>query len=114
MNHLKSVSRIVPYLYYIVVVAFWFTIVNRSQGLTAYPILLLGIPFIWQIIKPNKKLNFLLGITFVCLSSYVIMAYIFRLTDSFEQSFLVYFGTFVVANFFMALWIVRNSLSKTF
>jgi hypothetical protein len=114
MNHLKSLSKFVPCLYYIAVVAFWFTMVNRTEGVTAYPILLFGIPFLWQIIKPNRNLNFVLGITFVCLSSYLILAFLFNLIDSVNAKYLLYFGLFVVANFLMALWMVRNSLNRTF
>lgn len=114
MKQLKSISRFVPYLYFMTLVAFWFTLVNRTEGLVAYPILLFGIPFLWQIIKPNKKLNFVLGITFVCLSSYLIVAYIFSLMNSIGAHFLLNSGLFVLGNFIMALWIIKNSLNKTF
>jgi hypothetical protein len=93
--------------------------VNKNQGLTAYPILLFGIPFLWQLIKPNKKLNFSLGITFVCISSYLILAYlsdifnIVSISDTFK-SFIVLGGLFVLTNFLMSLWMIRNSMKKAF
>ncbi|OUR99345.1 hypothetical protein A9Q86_12280 [Flavobacteriales bacterium 33_180_T64] len=119
MEKISKYSRFVPYLYFLAVIAYWFTHVNRSVGITAYPILLFGIPFLWQLIKPNNKLNFSLGITFVCLSSYMILAY---LSDLFNivtlsiqtKQFMVFGGAFVVANFVMALWMIRNSLNRSF
>ena len=119
MKTLNKYSKYLPYLYFIAVVAYWFTDVNRSEGITAYPILLFGIPFLWQVLKPNKKLNFALGITFVCLSSYLILAY---LSDVFNiisftnnaKSFMFYGGLFVSVNFIMALWIIRNSIKGSF
>jgi hypothetical protein len=119
MKLINQYSRIIPYLYFIAVIAYLFTDVNRSEGITAYPILLFGIPFLWQIIKPNKKLNFTLGITFVCISSYLILAYLSDVLDivSFSnkaKSFMIYGGLFVSSNFVMALWIIRNSLKRSF
>lgn len=119
MKLINQYSRIIPYLYFIAVIAYLFTDVNRSEGITAYPILLFGIPFLWQIIKPNKKLNFTLGITFVCISSYLILAYLSDVFDivSFSnkaKSFMIYGGLFVSSNFVMALWIIRNSLKRSF
>ncbi|WP_298895549.1 hypothetical protein [uncultured Psychroserpens sp.] len=118
MQTISKYSKFVPYLYFLAVIAYWFTDVNRSEGLTAYPILLFGIPFLWQLIKPNKKLNFTLGITFVCLSSYLILAYlsdIFNIVSlSLAKQFIVYGGIFVIANFVMALWMIRNSLNRSF
>ena len=119
MKLINKYSKFIPYLYYIVVIAYLFTDVNRSEGITAYPILLFGIPFLWQVLKPNKKLNFALGITFVCVSSYLILAYLSDIFDivSFTKnanSFMVYGGLFVSANFIMALWIIRNSLKRSF
>ncbi|WP_298902663.1 hypothetical protein [uncultured Psychroserpens sp.] len=119
MQTISKYSKFVPYLYFLAVIAYWFTNVNKSEGLTAYPILLFGIPFLWQLIKPNKRLNFTLGITFVCLSSYLILAY---LSDMFNivnvsnlaKQFMVYGGIFVIANFIMALWMIRNSLNRSF
>ncbi len=119
MKILNKYSKFIPYLYFIAVIAYWFTDVNRSEGITAYPILLFGIPFLWQVLKPNRKLNSALGITFVCISSYLILAYLSDVFDivSFSRnakSFMIYGGLFVSANFFMALWIIRNSLRKSF
>lgn len=119
MNFINKYYKFIPYLYYIAVIGYWFTDVNRSEGLTAYPILLIGIPFIWQLIKPNKQLNFSLGIIFVCLSSYLILAYLSDLFNIINLSastkaFIIYGGLFVICNFLMALWMVRNSLKKAF
>ncbi|MCB0444677.1 MAG: hypothetical protein R2812_07400 [Gelidibacter sp.] len=119
MKMISKYSKFIPYLYYITVIAFWFTDINRSEGITAYPILLFGIPFVWQLIKPNNKLNFSLGITFVCLSSYMILAYlsdlmhIITISDT-AKRFMLYGGLLVVTNFIMALWMIRNSIKKKF
>ncbi len=119
MKLINKYSKFIPYLYFIAVIIYWFTDVNQSGGITAYPILLFGIPFIWQLIKPNGKLNFSLGIVFVCISSYLILAY---LSDLFNivnisnstKTFIIYGGIFVTTNFMMALWMVRNSIKKAF
>jgi len=119
MKVISKYSKFIPYLYFIAVIIYRFTDINRSDGLTAYPILLFGIPFLWQLIKPNEKLNFSLGITFVCISSYMILAYLFDLLNIVNLSydtkrFLILGGFFVVANFVMALWMIRNSIKKAF
>ena len=119
MDVLNKYSKYIPYLYFITIIAYWFTGVNKSEGLSAYPILLFGIPFLWQIIQPNKRLNFTLGIVFICLSSYLILAYlsdIFNIISWSERAktFLFYGGLFVVGNFIMSLWIIRNSIKKVF
>ncbi|MDG5492660.1 hypothetical protein [Psychroserpens sp. SPM9] len=119
METISNYSKYVPYFYFLTVIAYWFTDLNKSFGLTAYPILLFGIPFLWQLIKPNRKLNFTLGITFVCLSSYMILAYlsdilnIVSLSDQVKQ-WLLFSGLFIVGNFVMALWMIRNSLNRKF
>lgn len=119
MKTIGKYSKFIPYLYYIAVTAYWFTQVNKSEGITAFPILLFGVPFVWQLIKPNEKLNFALGITFVCLSSYMILAYVFdrlnvfTISDSTKQ-FLMFGGLFIVTNFIMALWMIRNSIKRSF
>ncbi|MBR9914074.1 MAG: hypothetical protein GYB32_04495 [Algicola sp.] len=119
MERFNTYSKFVPYLYFLVVIAYWFTDLNKSEGIKAYPILLFGIPFLWQLIKPNNKLNFTLGMTFVCLSSYMILAYlsdVFNIVNLSIQTkqFVFYGGLFVVANFIMALWMIRNSLNRSF
>lgn len=119
MKMISKYSKFIPYFYFIALIAYGFTIVNRSEGITAYPILLVSIPFAWQLIKPKPKLNFSLGITFVCLSSYLILVYIadrfhiVSLTAKTNQ-FLIYDGFIVGLNFIMALWIIRNSLKRCF
>jgi hypothetical protein len=119
MHTISKYAKFVPYLYFLSIIAYWFTNINKSVGISAYPILLFGIPFLWQLIKPNRKLNFSLGIVFVCLSSYLILAYLFDLlniinwTES-SKKLLFYGGLLVVGNFVMSLWIVRNSIKKVF
>ncbi|WP_027138671.1 hypothetical protein [Gaetbulibacter saemankumensis] len=116
MKLLNKYSKYIPYLYFIAATAYVFTAVNKTRGITAYPILLFGIPFLWQIIKPTKKLNFTLGITFVCLSSYLLLAYLldlFRLVPITSNSTFVG-GLIVIINLLMALWIIRNSLKRSF
>lgn len=119
MQTISKYSKFIPYLYFLAVIVYWFTDINRSEGLTAYPILLFGIPFVWQLIKPNNKLNFSLGIIFVCLSSYMILAYlsdIFHIVNITENTkrFLILGGFFVVSNFIMSLWMIRNSIKRSF
>jgi hypothetical protein len=119
MHTISKYAKFVPYLYFLSIIAYWFTDINKSLGISAYPILLFGIPFLWQLIKPNRKLNFSLGIVFVCLSSYLILAYLSDLlniinwTES-SKKLLFYGGLLVVGNFVMSLWIVRNSIKKVF
>lgn len=98
---------------------YWFANINRTDGISAYPILLFGIPFVWQLIKPSRKLNFSLGIVFVCLSSYLIVAYLFDLLNiihwtEYSKKLLFYGGLLVIGNFIMSLWIVKNSIRKEF
>ena len=119
MNAISKYTKFIPYLYFISIVAYWFTIINKSEGISAYTILLFGIPFLWQLIKPNRELNFSLGIIFVCLSSYLVVAYIFNLLDIMNWSesskrLLFYGGGLVAGNFIMSLWIIRNSIKKVF
>ena len=119
MNTFSNYSKFTPYFYFLTVIVYWFTDVNKSEGINAYPILLFGVPFLWQLIKPNKKLNFTLGITFVCLSSYLILAYLSDVLDivTLKESakrFLLFGGVFVFLNFIMAVWIIRNSLKRAF
>lgn len=119
MATLSKYSKFIPYFYFIAITAHWFTSVNASNGITAYPILMFAIPFVWQLIKPNRNLNFSLGIVFVCLSSYMILAY---LTDALHivtisnsaKHFMLLGGLFVITNFIMSLWIIRNSVKKVF
>lgn len=119
MDLIKNYTKFIPYLYFIAVIIYWFTDVNKSNGITAYPILLFGIPFLIQLLRPNEKLNFSLGITFVCLSSYMILAYLFDLLNivrlSYEtKGFLIMGVFFIIGNFVMALWMIRNSIKKAF
>lgn len=119
MIKISKYTKYIPYLYFLSVITYWFTDVNKNIGVSAYLILLFAIPFVWQLIKPSRKLNFTLGIVFVCLSSYSILAYlvdflnIISWSESLKQ-LLFYGGILVVANFVMALWMVRNSIRKVF
>lgn len=118
MKMINKYANFIPYLYFIAVTAYWFTDINRSDGISAYPILLFGIPFLWQIIKPNKRLNFTLGITFACLSSYLIIAYLSDILNmsslTIAKGFIFYGGLFVLTNFVMSIWIIRNGFKRTF
>lgn len=119
MNTISKYTRFVPYLYFISVIGYWFTAVNKTEGISAYIILLLGIPFAWQLIKPNRQLNFSLGIVFVCLSSYILFAYISDLLNlikwsDYAKGVLFYGGLLVIGNLVMSLWIIRNSIKKVF
>ena len=119
MTLINRYTKYIPYLYFIIVTAYWFTAVNKTEGITAFPILILAIPFLWQLIKPNKTLNFSLGITFMCLSSYLIIAHLAHIVNA--ASFIlsatnmsIFSWIFVLANFVMALWIIRNSIKTSF
>ena len=118
MKMFNKYANMIPYLYFIAVTIVWFTVINRTEGLTAFPILLFGIPFVWQILKPSKKLNFSLGITFICLSSYLIVASIANLFDitsaMVAKGLIIYGGIFLALNFVMSAWIIRNSYKHTF
>ncbi|MBF8148307.1 hypothetical protein ITJ86_00265 [Winogradskyella sp. F6397] len=119
MNTLSKYTKFIPYLYFLSIIVYWFTNMNKLEGISAYPILLFGIPFLWQLIKPSRKLNFSLGIIFVCLSSYLILAYLSDLLNIIHwtetsKNLLFYGGLLVVGNFVMSLWIVRNSIKKVF
>ena len=123
MELLHKYSKHIPYLYFIAFIGFWFTLTNRASGIIAYPILLFGIPFLWQLFRPNKYSNFLLGIYTHCILGifFIVLAFYFvstSLTNSFEtypnKHLLLYGGFLIPANFLMALWIVRNSLKRSF
>ena len=113
---LKKLSARIPYLYFIIAAVILFTIFNKNLGWAASPILLFAIPFIWQVLKPNKALNITLGITFSCLSSYAVIAYLLSLgyNTSLTPNIVLYSGIFVILSFLMALWIIKNSLNKSF
>ncbi|NRD20739.1 hypothetical protein HNV08_11825 [Winogradskyella eckloniae] len=119
MQRVLKSSKFIPFIYFLSVVIYWFTILNKSEGISAYPILLFGIPFVWQLIKPSKQLNFSLGIVFVCLSSYLCFAYIFNLLHIFNwteavKKLLFLGGILVVGNLVMSLWMIRNSMTRNF
>ncbi len=114
MKLLNRYSKFIPYFYFLTVIIAWFTYYNKTNGLLAYPILLFAIPFLWQLIKPNKTLNFSLGLSFVCLSSYLIIGYLSNVSilEGFNWSvkaFHLKSTLFVFINFFMSLWIMKHS-----
>jgi len=118
MVKFNKILKLAPYLYFIAVIATWFTVTNKSQGLIAYPILIIVVPFLWQLIKPSNTLNFSLGITTVCLSSYVIIAHMASIIDVAAYALKsnpngLYSWSFVLLNFFMAVGIVRNSIKTS-
>ncbi len=107
-----------PYIYFIIITSCSFTAINKTQGLIAFPILVIVIPFLWLIIKPNRKLNFTLGITFVCLSSYLIIAHLTNILNIASYFFSttkvsIYSWLFIFLNFIMALWIIKNSIKSS-
>lgn len=119
MKFVLQYSKFIPYLYFLAIISYWFTITNKTDGISAFPILLFGIPFLWQLVRPNRELNFILGITFVCLSSYLILIYLsdlFHIIDFLKitENFGITGGILLMINFFMALWIIRNSLRSSF
>ena len=119
MKAISKYTRFIPYLYFISVILYWFTYSNRTEGMSAYPILLFSIPFLWQLIRPNRNLNFSLGIIFVCVSSYMILAYILDILNvvnwfGASSSVLTSIGLIILGNFVMALWMIRNSIQKQF
>ncbi|MEO8932729.1 MAG: hypothetical protein ABI295_00355 [Xanthomarina sp.] len=119
IKSIHKYTKFIPYLYFITAVYYWFTSVNKIEGISAYPILLFAIPFVWQLIKPSKQLNFSLGIVFVCLSSYMILAYLMDVLNIIifsetVKNLMILSGTFVFSNFLMSLWMIRNSMKKAF
>ena len=118
MKSINKIANWIPYLYFISIAIYWFTDLNRSEGISAYPILLLTIPFIWQLLRPNRKLNFYLGICFICLSSYLILGYLSDLWNIppmvLAKGIIIYSGLFVLLNFVMSAWIIRNSFKHNF
>ncbi len=118
MRFINKYANLIPYLYFIAVTGYWFTTINKIDGITAYPILLFAVPFVWQIVKPNIKLNFYLGIIFICLSSYLMLGYFSDVLNIppmvLAKGVIVYGGLFVLLNFIMSAWIVRNSYKGTF
>ena len=111
---INKLIKYIPYLYFILVILYVFTDINQSYGIYAYPILLFGFPILWQLFKPNKKLNFAIGLTFVYISSFLILAYLSDVLgfskQQLAQGFIFYGGLFVLTNLVMAFWIIINSL----
>lgn len=118
MNSLKDFSKYLPHLYFIALAIYGFTYFNRISSLAAYALFILAVPFIWQLIKPSERLNLTLGITSVCLTSYVIVAFLFNLLNIIALSeslkYSVTISCICIASFIMALWMIRNSLKKRF
>ena len=119
MKTLNKYSKLIPYFYFIAVVAYWFTDVNKTEGITAFPILLFSIPFIWQILKPKSKLNHTLGITLVSLKLYFISANIvgfFHMSSMTDRTtdFVIYGGLLVILVSGIKMWIVTNDRRQSF
>ena len=117
MKTILKLINLLPYFYFLGVIAFWFTDVNRLEGILAYPILLLGIPLLWQLIKPNTDRNFSIGVIFFCISSYLMIAHFLNIASVFSwaiflKSVIVSSGLIIGLNLLMSLWIVRNSTNK--
>ena len=109
--------KFIPYFYFTIVALIAFTDINRVNGIYAYPILLILVPILWQLFKPNKILNFALGVTFVYISSFLVLGYISDVlgisSQQIANSFIFYGGIFVLTNFIMSFWIIINSLKRT-
>jgi len=119
MNLIIKYEKYIPYLYFISISIYWFTIANRSEGISAYPILLLGIPFLWQLLKPSRKLNFYLGISFMCISVYLLIGYYINAINLINwnttvENILFFSIALIFGNFLMSLWIIKNSLKRKF
>ena len=114
MISIRQKARFIPYLYFISIIIYWFTDINKHNGSTSY--LILVFPFLWQIIKPNKSLNLTLGVVFICLSSYLILAFLSDIIrmSSLNIKYLFYGSLFVIANFIMSIWILKISLKRTY
>lgn len=118
MKAINKNIKFVPYIYFTIVAIIAFTDINRVNGIYAYPILLIIVPILWQLFKPNKILNFALGVTFVYISSFLVLGYISDILGISSQQiatgFIIYGGIFVLTNFIMSFWIILNSLKRTF
>ncbi|MGV6829950.1 MAG: hypothetical protein ACWA5P_00120 [bacterium] len=117
MKQLKFYANRLPYFYFIALAIYWFSILLGTEVLSAILVLLMCIPFLWQLIKPNRELNFGLGVIFICISSYLIMgslADLFNLPSVVIASRVIIYGSFIaILNFAMSAWIVRNSVKRT-
>lgn len=118
MRLIKKLSALIPYLYFMIIALIAFTDLNRVNGIYTYPILLIIIPILWQLFKPNKILNFTLGVTFAYISSFLVLGYISDVlgisSQKLANGFILYGGLFVLTNFIMSFWIIINSLKRTF
>lgn len=115
----SNTAKYVPYLYFIATIAYCFITLKTTHYVFAYALLALIIPFLWQIIKPNPQLNFKLGLVIICISSYTILAYLLQILHivnfvNISPNTVIYIGSFIFLNFYMALWIIKNSFSKSF
>ena len=117
MKQLKFYANRLPYFYFIGLAIYWFSILLGKEILSAILVLLMSIPFLWQLIKPNRELNFVLGVIFVCISSYLIigsLSDLFNLPSLIIASRVIIYGSFIaILNFVMSAWIVRNSVKRT-
>jgi len=78
MKMISKYASIVPYFYFFIILLFWFTDMSQNIRLILYSIFLLTLPLIWNYIKLNKQLNLSLSITFLCLTSHLVLLYLFQ------------------------------------
>lgn len=117
MKSIAKFAKHIPHWYFITAIIISFTYFNRLSGIWAYPILFLGIPFLWQIIRPSQRLNTILGFSLICISSYLILGYLLEalniISIEYLGDFLKYGIVLVFLGFVMASWIIRNTLRQT-
>lgn len=115
MKTIKKLTKLIPHLYFIAIIVYWFLDIKNNKGASPYLILLLITPFIWQLIKPSRILNIILGSLFILLSSYLILAYlsdivkITEVTTSTKQ-FVIVGGIFMFLNITMSFWLLLKGL----
>ena len=115
MKTIKNYTKFIPHLYFISIISYWFLSIVNNEGASPYLILLLVLPFIWQLIKPNNILNICLGSLFVCLSFYLVLAYlsdVVKITEvgSNTKTFVIVGALFVFSNLIMSVWMLINGI----
>ncbi|WP_034059920.1 hypothetical protein [Lacinutrix jangbogonensis] len=115
MKSIKHLSKYVPHIYFTAIIVYWFLDIRNNEGASPYLILLLVTPFIWQLIKPNRVVNIILGSLFICLSFYLVLAYlsdVIKITEvsANTSAFLIIGGLFVLSNLMMSIWMFINGI----
>lgn len=115
MNTIKKYSNYIPHVYFIAIILYWCFSIRNNELSSPNIILLLTIPFIWQLIKPLKLINIILGSLFICLSFYLILALLSDVVKIEEVSentstFLIIGSLFVLSNLLMSIWILINGI----